>query len=58
MALYSIAFSVSHIFSHNSGMHLVGSIGFQWTWYIMLALAILGVLLLIILKKITSTGRI
>lgn len=52
MALYSIAFSVSHIFSHNSGMHLVGSIGFQWTWYIMLALAMLGVLLLIILKKL------
>ncbi|AVR45690.1 MFS transporter [Christiangramia fulva] len=50
MALYSIAFSVSHIFGHNSGMHLIDLLGFTGTWYIMAGLAILGCLLLVWLK--------
>ncbi len=50
MALYSIAFSISHIFGHNSGMHLIDSFGFAWTWYFMLALGIFGCCLLIWLK--------
>lgn len=50
MALYSIAFSISHIFGHNSGMHLIDSLGFHWTWYIMVALAIVACFLLIWLK--------
>lgn len=31
MALYSISFSVAHIFGHNSGMQLVSAIGFDLT---------------------------
>lgn len=52
MALYSIAFSVSHIFGHNSGMQLINNFGFKFTWYTMLAFAILACLLLVILKRL------
>ena len=50
MALYSIAFSVSHIFGHNSGMQLIDNFGFEFTWFTMLALSALGCALLWILK--------
>ena len=52
MALYSIAFSVSHIFGHNSGMQLIDNFGFQFTWYSMFGLAIFACLLLFILKSL------
>ncbi|MDR5589634.1 MFS transporter [Christiangramia sp. SM2212] len=50
MALYSIAFSVSHIFGHNSGMQLIDNFGFEFTWNTMLALSIVSCTLLLILK--------
>jgi len=51
MALYSIAFSIAHIFGHNSGMHLIEAVGYTATWYIMFALSLVAVLLLLWLKK-------
>jgi predicted MFS family arabinose efflux permease len=39
MALYSIAFSLSHIFGHNSGMQLISNFGYFFTWNVMIALA-------------------
>jgi len=50
MALYSIAFSFAHIFSHNSGMQLVDSLGFESTWNIVFGVAILCIIFLLILK--------
>lgn len=50
MALYSIAFSVAHIFGHNTGMQLVANIGFEQTWNIIIALSILCMFFLYILK--------
>ncbi|MDX1761530.1 MAG: MFS transporter [Christiangramia sp.] len=50
MALYSIAFSVSHIFGHNSGMQLIDKFGFEITWYVMFGLAAFAILLLLLLK--------
>ena len=50
MALYSIAFSFAHIFSHNSGMQLVNSLGFESTWNIVFGVAILCIGFLLILK--------
>ena len=38
MALYSIAFSMAHIFGHNAGMRLVDGFGFDNTWLIMTGL--------------------
>jgi len=51
MALYSIAFSISHIFGHNSGMQLVEKYGFNFTWNVMIFLMLLCVILLIFLKR-------
>lgn len=51
MALYTIAFSISHIFGHNAGMQLVASIGFDNTWFIMTGLGVVCAFLLWILKR-------
>jgi len=58
MALYSIAFSVSHIFGHNSGMQLIDNFGFEFTWYTMFGLSIFACILLFILKKLLSRERV
>ncbi len=51
MALYSVAFSIAHIFGHNSGMHLVEEVGFETTWYVIFALSLLSGVFLLIVKK-------
>ncbi|OAD44653.1 MFS transporter [Polaribacter atrinae] len=52
MALYSIAFSLSHIFSHNVGMQLVAKFGFDTTWMLVTAFAFVGVLILMYLLQV------
>ncbi len=52
MALYSIAFSISHIFGHNSGMQLINHFGYKFTWNTMMILALVACLLLILLKSL------
>lgn len=49
MALYSIAFSLSHIFGHNSGMQLISKFGYFFTWNVMITLAVIACALLIYL---------
>jgi predicted MFS family arabinose efflux permease len=55
MALYAIAFSLSHIFSHNAGMQMVDKYGFEFTWNVITVFALIGVVilfwLLLLLKK-------
>jgi len=51
MALYSIAFSVAHIFGHNSGMLSISYLGFETTWYGAAIIGILGIMLLLGLKR-------
>ncbi len=51
MALYSIAFSMAHIFGHNTGMRLIDRVGYDNTWYIITILAGLCVFLLFILSQ-------
>jgi len=50
MALYSIAFSIAHIFGHNAGMRLVDGFGFNNTWYIMSILGSICAFLFLFLK--------
>lgn len=50
MALYSIAFSIAHIFGHNAGMRLVDGFGFNSTWYIMAILGSICAFLFLFLK--------
>jgi predicted MFS family arabinose efflux permease len=49
MALYTIAFSFAHIFSHNSGMQLVSSLGFDKTWLVVTGIAVLSAFFMFIL---------
>ncbi len=51
MALYSIAFSIAHIFGHNMGLQLIDNVGFDTTWFIVTGLAALCVFLLFTLKQ-------
>ncbi len=51
MALYSISFSISHIFSHNSGMQSIANFGYDATWYGVTFICLLGILILFLLKK-------
>jgi predicted MFS family arabinose efflux permease len=51
MALYTISFSIAHIFGHNAGMRMIDSIGFENTWYIITFIALLCIGLLYILQR-------
>jgi predicted MFS family arabinose efflux permease len=51
MAYYSIAFSIAHIFGHNSGLQMVNSLGFDNTWYIITAVSVIGMLFLLLLMR-------
>ena len=57
MALYSIAFSVSHVFSHNMGFQLIDAYGFDSTWIIMTVLGLIGMALLLWLKWLMKTSK-
>ena len=55
MALYSMSFSISHVFGHNLGFHMIDKYGFDKTWILMGFLGLLGVILLMILKGFMKT---
>ena len=46
MALYTISFSIAHIFGHNAGMQMIDTIGYENTWYIITAISVICILLL------------
>ncbi len=46
MALYSMNFSVAHIFGHNLGMQSVEHMGFDSTWLIVSGVAVIGIFIL------------
>ncbi len=57
MALYSIAFSIAHIFGHNAGMRMVDTLGFDNTWYIITLLAALCVFILFFLRHYLNAKK-
>lgn len=57
MALYSIAFSISHVFGHNLGFHFIEIFGFDNTWILMATLGTIGIFLLILLKRFMKTSN-
>ncbi|MGG8497707.1 MFS transporter [Tenacibaculum sp. TC6] len=57
MAYYSIAFSASHIFGHNSGMQFIDKFGFFNTWNIMLLLSVVGMCSFLILMKMIKKEK-
>lgn len=53
MGLYSMSFSIAHIFGHNGGMNLVDKFSYQTTWYIFfITLLIISLLILILLNRL------
>jgi predicted MFS family arabinose efflux permease len=58
MALYTISFSISHVFGHNVGMHLIDKIGFDATWTIITILSVICVGILILLKRSLEIDKI
>ena len=43
MALFTVAFSVSHIFGHYTGLKLIEKMGYTFTWWVMTGLMLLCV---------------
>lgn len=54
MALFTMTFSIAHIFGHNSGMQLVAHFGYQATWYLMVVLLLLAIVFLVWLRNIVK----
>ncbi len=50
MALFTMTFSTSHIFCHNVGMRLINRLGYTSTWYIMILLLLVSVILFVWLR--------
>lgn len=51
MALYSISFSIAHIFGHNAGLQLTYKFGFNITWYLVSIVALVCAIILYSLNK-------
>lgn len=51
MALYSISFSMAHIFGHNAGLQMTAHLGYNNTWYIITGIATICALILFGLNK-------
>ena len=51
MALYTISFSIAHIFGHNAGLQMVDKLGFNITWHIISLIGVVCVILLFLLKR-------
>ncbi|MEM6516209.1 MAG: MFS transporter [Bacteroidota bacterium] len=58
MGLYTIAFSLSHVFGHNLGFQIIDNHGFYNTWYVMTLLGAFCVILLLLLKRKTNQNTL
>jgi predicted MFS family arabinose efflux permease len=58
MAYYSIAFSLAHIFGHNSGMQMVANLGFDKTWWIVTLISAIGLFFLFILTRVVKREKV
>lgn len=43
MALYSISFSVAHIFGHSAGLQMIAHFDFDFTWWVLIAICGLAI---------------
>lgn len=51
MGMYTIAFSLSHIVSHYTGLKLIVAFGYDMTWVIISIISFIGILCLLFLMK-------
>ena len=57
MALYTISFSLAHIFGHSSGLQLVDKFGFEMTWNIMTIISLVGIIILYMLMRVLKKEK-
>lgn len=57
MALYTMAFSLAHIFSAKTGMEVVDRFGFDANWYFMGFLCLIAMLLSFWLKRLLDRNN-
>lgn len=57
MALYTVSFSLAHIFSHKLSMEMIVLMGFDNTWYIITGIGCICVFLLFVLKNYLNAKR-
>jgi predicted MFS family arabinose efflux permease len=58
MALYSISFSIAHIFGHNAGLQMTAALGFDNTWYIVSIIALISAIILFVLNRNLNSKRL
>ncbi|MFI0427912.1 MFS transporter [Mariniflexile sp. HMF6888] len=58
MALYSISFSIAHIFGHNAGLQMTAALGFDNTWYIVSIIALISAIILFVLNRNLNLKRL
>jgi predicted MFS family arabinose efflux permease len=58
LALYSMAFSLSHIFSAKTGMEIISRFGFAANWFFMGAVGLLAVLLMLWLQRTLKNQKV
>jgi predicted MFS family arabinose efflux permease len=51
MALFTIAFSIAHVFGHNAGFQLINNFGFEITWWFMIIFCLIMSILFYLLKS-------
>lgn len=51
LALYSMAFSLTHIFSAKTGMEIIDRYGYEVNWFVMGGLGLLAVVLMVFLRR-------
>lgn len=57
MALFTMSFSMGHIFGPNVGMQLTERFGFQITWYFIFLLFLLAMALLLVLRNLIRSEK-
>lgn len=57
MGIYSMSFSVAHIFGHNSGMQIIEGFGYKVTWMFLMGLTLIAWLLLYIVRRMLEKEK-
>lgn len=58
MALFTMAFSISHILGHNAGLQLVNYLGYNTTWYIMTFILFIAMFILWRVPKVKPFDKL
>lgn len=57
MAMYAISFSIANIFTHKAGMELIDKYSYEFTWYVMTILSLIGVSILFLLSYLLKNTK-